>query len=73
MTSPDTLNLSFDVDWLYSADYSTLSAEYMWQELHSKLLLITDEVPFCPDPGHSSMNKSKVPWFSSSMRRAFKA
>ena len=73
LTSPDILKLSTDIDWLYSFDYSTLSVEDMWQELHSKLLMVTDEVPFYPDHNHNSMNMSKVPWLSSSMKRAFKA
>ena len=35
--------------------------------------MVTDEVPFYPDHNHNSMNMSKVPWLSSSMKRAFKA
>ena len=45
----------------------------MWQELPGKLNLVTQGVPFCPNPVSDSMNKYKMPWINSTLKRALKA
>ena len=73
ITDLNLLKSSSNIDWSYSNDYSLMNVEDMWQELNDKLLLMTEDVPFHVDPLKNSMNKSKMPWLNSSMKRSFKA
>ena len=73
MTGFDIMELSSEVDWTYSKDIAMLTVEEMWQELHGKLNLVTQGVPFCPNPVSDSMNKYKMPWINSTLKRALKA
>ena len=69
----DILKLSSRMDWTYSKDLSMLTVDEMWQELHGKLCLITEEVPLVPSPLPNGVDKRKMPWINSSVLRAFKA
>ena len=73
ITGSNLLKSSSSIDWSYSNEYCLMNVEDMWQELTSKLLLITEEVPLFVDPLPNSMNKSKMPWLNSSVKRSFKA
>ena len=68
----DVLKLASNIDWAYSKDIAVLSVEDMWQELHSKLHLVTKGVPLV-NPAPNGMNKCNMPWANSSVKRAFKA
>ena len=69
----DVLKLSSDVEWSYSCDTALLTVEDMWKELHSKLHLVTKEVPLIASPVSNGINKCKMPWANSSLKRALKA
>ena len=73
VTNLDILKLASDIDWSYSKDVAVMSVEEMWHQLHSKLHKITEGVPFHLDPIPNSIDKCKMPWTNSALKRALKA
>ena len=65
--NPDTLlNLSNEIDWAYSSH--NLSVEGMWDELHTKLLEISSNVPCNNMQG--PQGSGKLPWDNSALKRS---
>ena len=73
MTIDDIITLSNPVDWTYSKSIDNMNVENMWEEIHGKLISITNNVPLIPAPQYSSCsNNYNMPWVNTALKRAKK-
>ena len=72
MSISDILLLSNSFEWVYSKSIDNMDVEEMWQEIHSKLIDITKQVPLITNSQSTSSNYN-MPWINTALKRARRA
>ena len=73
ITEMELLELSNPIDWNFAHNPEDMTVEEMWEEIHGKLLTVTECVPEVGPDKPGKIDNYNMPWVNSSLKRAVRA